>query len=140
MKKTQTKKKNTKAVATAAAPVKTPARKNKKAIVIAAIGLVVAILAVGLFFAPSIGGRVARHGDTVAIHFAGYLDGERFPGGTGHFNLRLGSGQFVPGFEEQLIGARKGEVREIRLRFPDQYVPGLAGQEVTFIVTVNEIK
>jgi trigger factor len=82
----------------------------------------------------------AKVGDTVAIHFEGFLNGQQFPGGTGDFDLKLGSGQFVPGFEDQLIGAKEGELREVKLKFPDQYVPGLAGKEVVFKVTVKEIK
>ena len=84
--------------------------------------------------------RVAKDGDTVAIHFEGFLDGVQFEGGTGEDNLILGSGRFIPGFEEQLVGAKKGEVREVKLRFPDQYVPGLAGREVMFRVTVKGIR
>ena len=82
----------------------------------------------------------AKVGDTVSIHFEGFLNGEKFPGGTGDFDLKLGSGQFVPGFEDQLVGVKKGEVRDVKLRFPDQYVPGLAGQEVVFKVTVKNIR
>ena len=82
----------------------------------------------------------AKNGDTVVIDFAGYLDGVQFPGGTAAgFPLTLGSGQFVPGFEEQLVGMNVGETRDINIRFPDQYVPDLAGKEVVFKVTVNEI-
>ena len=68
------------------------------------------------------------------------INGKQFEGGTGDYNLKLGSGQFVPGFEDQLIGAKKGEERDVKLRFPDQYVPGLAGKEVIFKVTVKDIK
>jgi trigger factor len=68
------------------------------------------------------------------------LDGVQFPGGTGEYNLKLGSGQFIPGFEDQLIGARQGEVRDVKLRFPDQYLPGLAGKEVVFKVAIKRIK
>jgi trigger factor len=91
------------------------------------------------FVLASCGEKTAKDGDTVHIFFEGYLNGEKFSGGTGEYNLKLGSGQFVPGFEEQLIGAKKGETREVKLRFPDQYVPGLAGQEVIFKVTVKGI-
>ncbi|MDR1826489.1 MAG: FKBP-type peptidyl-prolyl cis-trans isomerase [Rickettsiales bacterium] len=83
--------------------------------------------------------KVAQNGDVVAIHFEGFLNGAEFEGGTGDFDLTLGSGQFIPGFEEQLVGAKKGEVREVKLRFPDQYLPGLAGKEVLFKVTVKDI-
>lgn len=82
----------------------------------------------------------AQNGDTVIINFAGYLDGVQFPGGTAEsFPLTLGSGQFVPGFEEQLIGAEKGETRDVNITFPTQYVPDLAGKDVVFKVTVLDI-
>lgn len=82
----------------------------------------------------------AQNGDTVVIDFAGYLDGVQFPGGTAQaFPLKLGSGQFVPGFEEQLVGATKGETRDVNITFPDQYVPDLAGKDVVFKVTVVDI-
>lgn len=82
----------------------------------------------------------AKNGDTVVIDFAGYLDGVAFDGGTAtNFPLVLGSGQFVPGFEEQLIGMEQGETRDINITFPENYYPELAGQDVVFTVTVNEI-
>ena len=90
--------------------------------------------------AVACGGQTAKMGDTVSIYFEGFVDGVQFPGGTGNFNLKLGSGQFIPGFEEQLVGAKKGEVREVRVRFPEQYVAELAGKDAVFRVTVNEIR
>ena len=82
----------------------------------------------------------AQMGDTVVINFAGYMDGEQFPGGTAEkFALELGSGQFVPGFEDQLVGAKIGEERDVNITFPADYLPGLAGQDVVFKVTVLEI-
>ena len=82
----------------------------------------------------------AQNGDTVVIDFAGYKDGVAFAGGTAtNFPLVLGSGQFVPGFEEQLVGMEKGETRDINITFPENYVPELAGQDVVFTVTVNDI-
>ena len=82
----------------------------------------------------------AQNGDTVVINFAGFLDGVQFPGGTAEaFPLKLGSGQFVPGFEEQLIGAVKGESRDVNITFPTDYVPELAGKDVVFKVTVVDI-
>ena len=82
----------------------------------------------------------AQNGDTVVIDFAGYKDGVVFDGGTAtYFPLVLGSGQFVPGFEEQLIGKEQGETRDINITFPENYYPELAGQDVVFTVTVNEI-
>jgi trigger factor len=97
----------------------------------------------GLFaflFLAACGEQEAKPGDTVSIHFEGFLNGEQFSGGTGDYELKLGSGVFVPGFEEQLVGVKKGEVRDVKLRFPDQYLPGLAGKEVVFKVTVKEVR
>ena len=83
----------------------------------------------------------AKNGDTVVIDFAGFDNGVQFAGGTAeNYPLVLGSGQFVPGFEEQLIGANVGDTRDVNIRFPDNYVPELAGHEVVFKVTVKEIK
>lgn len=82
----------------------------------------------------------AKNGDTVIIDFAGYLNGEQFAGGTASgFPLVLGSGQFVPGFEDQLICAEKGESRDVNITFPTNYVPDLAGKDVVFKVTVVDI-
>ncbi len=82
----------------------------------------------------------AQNGDTVIIDFAGFLGDVQFEGGTATgFPLKLGSGQFVPGFEEQLVGMEKGETRDINITFPTQYVPELAGKDVVFKVTVQDI-
>ena len=94
----------------------------------------------GVFLLAACEDKVAKNGDVVAIHFEGFLNGVQFEGGTGEYDLVLGSGQFIPGFEDQLIGAKKGEVRDVRLRFPDQYVPGLAGKEVLFRVMIKDIR
>ena len=83
----------------------------------------------------------AKNGDTVVIDFAGFDNGVQFDGGTAtNYPLKLGSGQFVPGFEEQLVGARVGEQRDVNIKFPDNYVPALAGHEVVFKVTIKEIR
>ncbi|MDR2413073.1 MAG: FKBP-type peptidyl-prolyl cis-trans isomerase [Rickettsiales bacterium] len=83
----------------------------------------------------------AKNGDTVVIDFEGFLDGQQFEGGTANgMSLKLGSGHFVAGFEEQLIGAKKGEEREVKITFPDPYVPGLAGKDVIFKVKIVDIK
>jgi trigger factor len=83
----------------------------------------------------------AKQGDTVVINFAGYMDGVQFPGGTADgFPLTLGSGTFVPGFEDQLVGIKRGETRDVTITFPENYVPGLSGQSVIFKVTAVEIK
>ena len=82
----------------------------------------------------------AQNGDTVIIDFAGFLGEEQFAGGTATgFPLKLGSGQFVPGFEEQVVGMQKGETRDINITFPTEYVPELAGKDVVFKVTVQDI-
>ena len=82
-----------------------------------------------------------KKGDLVVINFAGFLNGNQFPGGTAeNFPLKIGSGQFVPGFEDQLIGMKKGEERDVKIKFPDQYVPGLAGKDVVFKVKLIDIK
>ncbi|MBR6597795.1 MAG: FKBP-type peptidyl-prolyl cis-trans isomerase [Alphaproteobacteria bacterium] len=84
--------------------------------------------------------EVAKAGDTVVINFAGFLDGVQFPGGTAeNFPLELGSGQFVPGFEDQVIGMAEGEERDINITFPEDYVPELAGKSVVFKVTLVDV-
>lgn len=83
----------------------------------------------------------AQLGDTVKIDFAGFLGEEQFEGGTAqNFDLVLGSGMFVPGFEDQLVGAKVGETRDVNITFPVDYVPHLAGKDVVFKVTIKEIK
>lgn len=81
-------------------------------------------------------------GDIANISYVGKKDGEPFEGGTSDdYDLTIGSGQFIEGFEEGLIGAKKGETRDLNLTFPeDYYSEDLAGQEVVFTVSVNAIK
>ena len=83
----------------------------------------------------------AELGDVVKIDFVGKRDGVPFDGGTAKgFTLELGSGQFIPGFEEQLVGASAGDERLVTVKFPEQYHSAdLAGQEATFDVTVHEV-
>lgn len=84
--------------------------------------------------------RAVENGDVANIDFAGYLDGVAFDGGTGNQDLEIGSGTFIPGFEEGLIGVMPGEEIDLPLTFPtDYYSADLAGQEVVFKVTVNYI-
>lgn len=86
-------------------------------------------------------GRAAQEGDTVNINYVGKIDGEEFEGGSDQgADLLLGSGRFIEGFEDGLIGASKGETRTLNLTFPEQYNPELAGKDVEFTVTVNAIK
>lgn len=86
-------------------------------------------------------GRAVQEGDVANIDFVGYHDGVAFDGGTGaDFDLTIGSGQFIDGFEEGLIGANIGDTRSLNLTFPDPYTnPDLAGEDVVFEVTVNGI-
>ena len=83
-----------------------------------------------------------REGDTVNIDFEGKKDGVAFDGGTATgFDLEIGSGRFIEGFEEGLIGVKKGETVDLDLRFPDEYMnEDLAGADVVFTVTVNSIQ
>jgi hypothetical protein len=84
----------------------------------------------------------AADGDQVVIDFKGLLDGEAFEGGTAEdYPLVLGSNSFIPGFEEQLIGAKKGEEKKLDVTFPEEYgAEHLAGKAVVFEVTVKEVK
>ena len=84
----------------------------------------------------------AQNGDTVIIDFAGFSGDEQFAGGTAKdYPLKLGSGLFVNGFEEQLIGAKVGETRDVKITFPDDYfAEPLAGKDVVFKVTIKEIQ
>ncbi len=86
--------------------------------------------------------RPAEMGDTVIIDYDGYMDGEPFEGGSGdNHSLKLGSGTFIPGFEEQLVGASAGEDREVQVTFPEDYgAEQLAGKPAVFQVKVKEVK
>jgi len=83
-----------------------------------------------------------EEGDTAVIDFKGYLNGEPFEGGEGeNYSLEIGSGQFIPGFEEQLIGKSAGDEPDVNVTFPEDYhAEELAGQEVTFKTKINEVK
>ncbi|QTJ33163.1 trigger factor [Dolosigranulum pigrum] len=84
----------------------------------------------------------AEEGDTVVIDFEGYKDGEKFDGGSAeNHSLELGSGQFIPGFEDQLIGAKSGDEKDVEVTFPEEYgAEELAGQDVVFKVVIHEVK
>ncbi len=86
--------------------------------------------------------RELQNGDIAVIDFAGYLDGKLFDGGSAdNYELEIGSGSFVGDFEEQLIGMKKGEEREITVKFPDDYqAENLRGKEVKFEVALKGIK
>ncbi|MBQ3723943.1 MAG: trigger factor [Oscillospiraceae bacterium] len=85
--------------------------------------------------------RAAKKGDTANIDFEGFDNGVPFDGGKGEsHDLELGSGSFVPGFEDQVIGMKAGEEKDIDITFPQDYTPELAGKAVVFHVKVNEVK
>jgi trigger factor len=86
--------------------------------------------------------RGLEEGDMAVFDFEGFLDGEPFEGGKAeNFELRIGSGQFIPGFEEQMKGMKKGEEKTIKVTFPEDYRnKELAGKEVEFKIKLNDIK
>ena len=84
--------------------------------------------------------RAAQMGDTANIDFEGFDNGVAFDGGKGdNFDLKLGSGSFVPGFEEQIVGMSAGEEKDIDITFPENYHEGLAGKPVVFHVKLNKV-
>ncbi|PZO93656.1 MAG: trigger factor [Streptococcus pyogenes] len=84
----------------------------------------------------------AAEGDTVVIDFVGSVDGVEFDGGKGeNFSLELGSGQFIPGFEEQLVGSKAGDTVNVEVTFPEDYqAEDLAGKAALFVTTIHEVK
>ena len=83
-----------------------------------------------------------KDGDFAVIDFKGFIDGEAFEGGEGKgYPLQIGSGSFIPGFEEQLVGAKAGDERDVNVVFPVEYhAPNLAGKKAVFKVTINDVK
>ena len=86
--------------------------------------------------------RMVKDGDMTVIDFEGFVDGEAFEGGKAEkFQLKIGSGQFIPGFEEQIIGMKYDEQKDVVVTFPEAYQSAdLAGKEATFKVTLHEIQ
>lgn len=86
--------------------------------------------------------REAKEGDTVVLDYAGFVGDQQFDGGTAERQeLKLGSGMFIPGFEEQLVGAKPGDKVDVKVTFPEEYhAEDLAGKEAVFHCTVHEIK
>ena len=86
--------------------------------------------------------REAKEGDTVVLDYAGFVGEEQFEGGTAERQeLKLGSGMFIPGFEEQLVGAKPGDKKDVNVTFPEEYhAENLAGKEAVFHCTVHEVK
>ncbi len=93
-------------------------------------------------FAPKAAGEGAKLGDKVTVSFTGTIDGEPFEGGSAEdIAVEIGSASFIPGFEEQLVGATAGEARTIRAAFPANYLkPELAGRDAEFAVTVKSVE
>lgn len=86
--------------------------------------------------------RAVEKGDTAVIDFEGFVDGKAFDGGKGeNYDLEIGSNTFIPGFEDQVIGMKKDDVKDVNVKFPDEYFSkDLAGKDATFKVTLHEIK
>ncbi|MCK5445415.1 MAG: trigger factor [Rhodospirillaceae bacterium] len=86
--------------------------------------------------------RKAKSGDVAVIDFLGKVDGEEFPGGKAEaYELELGTGSFIPGFEDQIVGAEPGDKLEVKVKFPDEYgAEELAGKDAVFDVTLHELK
>ena len=85
--------------------------------------------------------REAKTGDTVVLDFEGFVDGKPFDGGKAEgYSLKLGSGSFIPGFEDQLIGCKAGDEKDVNVTFPKEYTPELAGKEATFKCKIHEVK
>lgn len=85
--------------------------------------------------------EVVMEGDTVDIDFVGKIDGEEFDGGSAQGQqLQIGSGSFIPGFEDGLVGTKKGQTLDLDLTFPEDYSEELSGKAVVFTVTVNAVK
>lgn len=83
----------------------------------------------------------AEKGDTVVLDFKGYINGKEFDGGSAeNYTLVLGSNQFVPGFEDQLIGVTSETKKDVIITFPEQYIKDLAGKEAKFVCMIHEIK
>lgn len=83
----------------------------------------------------------AAKGDIVVMDFVGKIDGVEFEGGKAeNHELELGSGQFIPGFEDQLVGVKAGDKKDVNVKFPENYTPELKGKDATFECTIHEVK
>ena len=85
--------------------------------------------------------RAAKKNDIAVIDFEGFVDDKAFEGGKGeNYELTLGSGQFIPGFEDQIIGKKAGDEFDVNVKFPEEYTPELAGKDAVFKCKLHEIK
>lgn len=101
-----------------------------------------AILFVGMLLLTgcSSTSNIAEEGDIVKIDFVGVMDGEEFSGGSATDQIvELGAGMYIPGFEEGIVGMKKGETKAVEMNFPETYYEELAGKAVTFEITVKAI-
>jgi trigger factor len=90
---------------------------------------------------PAPAGHASRSGDVAMIDFVGRIDGKEFPGGKAEsYALELGSGSFIPGFEDQLVGVKAGDKVEVKVKFPETYGAEMAGKDAVFDVAVREIR
>ena len=115
------------------------------AIIAAIVAAVVGLVGYGVYDRKPL--EVAD-GDTVNIHYVGSVDGVEFQGGTGDYDLEIGSGTFIPGFEEQLVGSHVGDTVDVKVTFPEGYRDSedaegnkmvLSGADAVFTVTINGI-
>ena len=86
--------------------------------------------------------REVKNGDTVVMDFSGSVNGKKFDGGTAtNFELEIGSGRFIPGFEEQIVGMKAGEHRDITVKFPEEYpAEELKGKDSVFAIDLHEVR
>ena len=85
--------------------------------------------------------RPVQNGDTIVFDFEGFVDGKAFDGGKAeNYTLEIGSGMFIPGFEDQLVGMEAGKDGEVRVTFPEEYEPSLAGKDATFKVKIHSVR
>lgn len=81
-----------------------------------------------------------KEGDIVKADFVGIMDNKEFEGGSAKDQvIEIGAGQYIAGFEDGMVGMKKGETKDVKLNFPDNYYEELAGKEVTFKITVQKI-
>lgn len=85
--------------------------------------------------------RPVQNGDTIVFDFEGFVDGKAFDGGKAeNYTLEIGSGMFIPGFEDQLVGMEAGKDGEVHVTFPEEYEPSLAGKDATFKVKIHSVR
>ena len=100
--------------------------------------LIISLACIMMLFGCS--SQTAQEGDVVKVDFVGKMDGEVFSGGSATDQIiELGSGNYIPGFEEGIVGMKTGETKDVNVTFPDTYYEELAGKEAVFEITVQKI-